>query len=402
MKNNNLVVLAYSGGLDTSFCIPYLREKGYDVHAIYADTSGIEKAEVEKLESNALNLGASYFECVDVSTEYYHKCIRYLVYGNILRGNVYPLSVSAERTFQAQAVLNYVLKSGAKYVAHGSTGAGNDQVRFDLMFRSIAPDVEIITPIRDHGYSREEEVAYLEERGYQVSKDKKDYSINKGLWGTSVGGKETLTSHLPLPDHAYPTAIVEDNPQKISLSFSKGEVCGLNGQKMDPIELIKKLDRIGGSYGIGRDIHVGDTIIGIKGRVGFEAAAAHLIIKAHEALEKHTLSKWQQHWKKQLGDWYGMQLHEGQYMDPSMRDIEKFLESTQHTVSGEVYLTLYPRTFSIDGITSDYDLMNSSFGAYGEENTAWSGEDVKGFINIMANAHQIYYHTQNQNAQADE
>ncbi len=396
--NSKTVVLAYSGGLDTSFCIPFLTEQGFDVHAVFVNTGATFADEVEQLKEKAISIGASKFECIDVSNEYYTKCIRYLVYGNILRGNTYPLSVSSERVFQAKAVLDYVLKTDAKYVAHGSTGAGNDQIRFDIFFQSMAPDVKIIAPIRDHKISRQQEVNFLTERGIEFATEKKDYSINKGLWGTSVGGKETLSSHLPLPDCAYPSLAERTDSQEITLGFAKGEVSHLNGESLDPIVLIQKLEALASQYGIGRDIHVGDTIIGIKGRVGFEAAAAMIIIKAHELLEKHTLTKWQAHWKKQMADWYGMMLHEGQFLDPTLRNMEVFIESTQSHVSGEVKISLHLQRFTLDGIQSDFDLMNSDFGSYGEENKAWTGDDVIGFTKILSNPHQIYYSVHKENA----
>jgi len=391
MSDSNVCVLAYSGGLDTSFCIPYLTERGYAVHAVSVNTGGFDAKEVSQMKERALQLGAVEFECIDAAKDYYQRCIRYLVYGNVLRGNVYPLCVSSERAFQALGVLEYVQRVGAKTVAHGSTGAGNDQIRFDLIFQSLAPDVAIVTPIRDDGLSREAELDFLEKRGFPWAAEKKDYSINQGLWGTSVGGTETLTSHQSLPDEAYPTPLKQVEPRKLDLGFKNGEVTSLDGKTLQPVALIQELQALAQPYGIGRDIHVGDTIIGIKGRVGFEAAAAVLITKAHELLEKHTLSKWQAYWKRQLGEWYGMLLHEGQYLEPSMRDIEGFLESTQRHVTGTVHITLHPRTFSLDGITSEHDLMNSEFGSYGEENKAWSGEDVKGFTKILANPHMIYY-----------
>ena len=384
-------VLAYSGGLDTSFCIPYLTEQGYEVHAVSVNTGGFDAEELKQMRQRALDLGAVACENVDASQTYYDKCIRYLVYGNVLRGNVYPLCVSSERAFQAMAILDYVKAHGAQYVAHGSTGAGNDQIRFDLVFNSLAPEVQVITPIRDNNLSRQEELDFLEARGVKWAAEKKAYSVNQGLWGTSVGGRETLTSREPLPEAAYPTPTEPGGPRTIALGFERGEVASLDGEQLAPVALIQKLQALAQPYGIGRDIHVGDTIIGIKGRVGFEAAAAVLITKAHELLEKHTLSKWQAHWKRQLGDWWGMQLHEGQYLDPSMRDIERFLESTQAFVTGTVHIALRPHGFSLEGIESPHDLMRSRFGTYGEENKAWTGEDVKGFTRVLATPHQIYY-----------
>ena len=385
------IILAYSGGLDTSFCIPYLIDQGYEVYAVSVNTGSFTKREIKNMKRQAIKLGATQYECIDVSVEYYEKCVRFLIYGNILRGDSYPLSVSSERAFLAMAVLKYLKKSKAKYVAHGSTGAGNDQIRFDLIFQSLAPAVKIITPIRDNNFSRQDEVDYLASKGFSWPAKKKDYSINHGLWGTSVGGKETLTSHQTLPSDVYPSQLKKEKSSLIKIEFKKGAVYRLNGKKMKPIELIKKVEKLASAYAIGRDIHVGDTIIGIKGRVGFEAAAALVIIKAHHLLEKHTLSKWQTHWKKQLADWYGMQLHEAQYLDPTMRDIEVFLEQTQRYVNGVVEIKLYPYKFDIIGVKSKNDLMSAKFGSYGEENKAWTGEDVRGFTTLLSNPHKIFY-----------
>lgn len=386
------LVLAYSGGLDTSFCIPYLKEQGYDIDAVTIDTGGFLQDEKDEIKKRAFELGASNYECIDISKQYYDKCLRFLLYGNILRNNTYPLSVSSERAFQALAILNYCQKIDAKYVAHGSTGAGNDQIRFDLMFQSLAPDIEIITPIRDNSLSRQEEVDYLAKHGVIWSEEKKNYSINVGIWGTSVGGKETLTSDKALPESAYPSQITNKESEGISISFNKGEVAALNGESFThPIELIKKLESIASAYGIGRDTHVGDTIIGIKGRVGFEAASAMILIKAHHLLEKHILSKWQSHWKQQLADWYGMMLHEGQFLDPVMRNMESFIEDTQQNVTGEVFITLKPYQFLLNGISSPFDLMRSEFGQYGEMNKGWTAEEAKGFIKILSNQYKIYH-----------
>ena len=391
-KKNKEIVLAYSGGLDTSFCIPYLIEQGFTVHAVSINTGGFKKAELADMKKRALALGAKKYKSIDISKAYYKQCIRYLLFGNILRNDTYPLSVSSERAFQALAILKYLKEVDAKYVAHGSTGAGNDQIRFDIIFESLAPDVKIITPIRDNSLSRAAEVAYLKKHGFNWSAKKKDYSINQGIWGTSVGGKETLTSHQGLPEKAYPSQLKKTKPKEISIRFKKGEPTHLSGKKYNnPIDLINALNDLSSAYAIGRDVHVGDTIIGIKGRVGFEAAAALILIKAHHLLEKHTLSKWQSHWKKQLADWYGMLLHEGQYLEPSMRNIEQFLEDTQKYVSGEVMIKLMPYTFELVGIKSKHDLMNSTFGSYGEANLAWSGDDAKGFTKILSNQHKIFY-----------
>ena len=387
------VVLAFSGGLDTSYCAIYLaKELGLEVHSVIVNTGGFSALEIDEIDKKAEKLGLKNHVTLDETNNFYQKCLKYLIYGNVLKNNTYPLSVSAERVFQALAIVAYAKKIDAKYLAHGSTGAGNDQVRFDLMFQVLAPDKEIITPIRDQRLSRKEEIDYLSEHGIEEDWKKAKYSINKGLWGTSVGGQETLSSSKPLPEEAYPHPMVKETPEEITLGFRNGEPFYLNGKEFDsPVDVIQQLDEIASDYAIGRDIHVGDTIIGIKGRVGFEASAPLIIIKAHHTLEKHVLTKWQLYWKEQLSNWYGMLLHEGQYLDPVMRNIEKFLDDTQQNVSGEVSVKLAPYRFEILGIKSDNDLMSAKFGQYGEQNLAWSGEDVKGFTKILANQPKIYY-----------
>ena len=385
------LVLAYSGGLDTSYCAKYLsQEKGYEVHAVSVNTGGFSAEEIKSIEEKALQLGATSYTSIDAVKTFYEKVVKYLIFGNVLKNNTYPLSVSAERIVQAIEIVNYAKKIGASHIAHGSTGAGNDQVRFDMIFQIIAPEITIITPIRDNKLSREAEIAYLKENGVDYPWEKAKYSINKGLWGTSVGGEETLTSEKPLPDTAYPSQLQEKEPFKVKLTFEKGELVAIDGQKDNPVANIEKLEVIASKYAIGRDIHVGDTIIGIKGRVGFEAAAALIIIKAHHLLEKHTLSKWQQFQKEQQGNFYGMLLHEGNYLDPVMRNIEAFLTDTQKTVSGDVFVGLYPFQFRLHGISSVHDLMNASFGSYGEMNKGWTADEAKGFIKIQSNASKIY------------
>ncbi|HWY97579.1 MAG TPA: argininosuccinate synthase [Bacteroidia bacterium] len=395
--SNNKVVLAFSGGLDTSFCAVHLaKEKGMEVHAITINTGGFRKDDVVRLEKHAKALGVASYKCVDVTKDYYEKILKYLIFGNVLKNNTYPLSVSAERVSQAVATAEYVKKIGAAYVAHGSTGAGNDQVRFDMIFNILLPEVKIITPIRDMKLSREEEIAFLKKNGVQMDFDKAKYSINKGIWGTSVGGKETLTSHLPLPEEAWPTKVSSDKKEKITLVFEQGELKGINDLKFKhSVDAIQKLNEIAAPYGIGRDIHVGDTIIGIKGRVGFEAAAPVLIIKAHHALEKHVLTKWQTYWKDNMATWYGNWLHEGQFLDPVMRNIEAFLQSTQEFVTGKVHIALSTHKYQIEGIESAHDLMSAKHGTYGEMNKSWSGEDVKGFTKIFGNQAAIYYQVNN-------
>jgi len=384
------LVLAYSGGLDTSYCLKTLSKEGYEVHAVSVNTGGFSEQEIIDQESKAMQMGASTYTSINALESFYQKIVKYLVFGNVLKNNSYPLSVSAERIIQAVEIISYAKKIGGQYIAHGSTGAGNDQVRFDLIFQVLAPGIEIITPIRDQQLSREAEIEYLKSEGIELSWEKAQYSINQGLWGTSVGGSETLTSHQALPSSAYPSQLVESESKKITLDFEKGELKGIDGVKGNSVALIQQLQEIAKGYAIGRDIHVGDTIIGIKGRVGFEAAAPLIMIKAHHLLEKHTLSKWQQFQKEQMGSFYGMQLHEGNYLDPVMRDIESFLESSQKTVNGSVTLTLHPYRFEMEGIQSPNDLMNASFGSYGEMNKGWTADDAKGFIKITANAHTIY------------
>jgi argininosuccinate synthase len=387
------VVLAYSGGLDTSFCIKYLtNEKGYEVHALTVDTGGFTNAELEAMEARAYELGAASYKAIDATKNFYEQCIRYLVFGNVLRNNTYPLSVSAERMFQALETANYAKLIGAKAVAHGSTGAGNDQVRFDIVFQILGEDLEIITPIRDLQLSRQAEIEYLQQHGFEASWEKAKYSINQGIWGTSVGGVETLTSHQALPESAYPTQLEKEKPEEVALQFEQGELIGVNGQIFaHPVEAIQALQALASPFAIGRDVHVGDTIIGIKGRVGFEAAAPMIILKAHHLLEKHVLTKWQQYWKEQLANWYGMLLHEGQFLDPVMRNIETFLADTQANVTGKVFVKLLPYRFELQGVESEFDLMNSTFGAYGEMNRAWTGEDVKGFTKILGNQSKIHH-----------
>ena len=387
------IVLAYSGGLDTSYCVLYLQEEGFEVHAVHVNTGGFTDEEVSELEKRALSMGAQSFKSINNEEDYYAKCLRYLLYGNILRNNTYPLSVSSERVFQAIAILDYCEEINATHVAHGSTGAGNDQIRFDGAFESLASHISVITPIRDQSLSRQEEIEYIRSKGFEWTQEKGDYSINQGLWGTSIGGKETLTSHQTLPESAWLHHCEESEPIDLDITFSKGQAIELNGVQCNhPIDLIRELNDIGSRYAIGRDVHVGDTIIGIKGRVAFEAPAALVLIKAHELLEKHTLSKWQIHWKKQLADWYGMFLHEGKYFEPVMRNIEGFLADSQDTVSGTVHIRFHPYRFELIGITSKHDLMNASFGQYGEVNKAWTGEDAKGFTRIFSNADKIFYH----------
>lgn len=388
---NKKAVLAYSGGLDTSFCVAYLKNKyDFDVHTVLVNTGGFTGGELEKIEERAHRLGATTHTTIDKVEEYYHRVIRHLIFGNVLKHDTYPLSVSAERVFQAIAVAEYANGIGADYLAHGSTGAGNDQIRFDLVFHVLAPDKEIITPVRDNRLSREKEVEYLEQFGLSLDWESAKYSINKGLWGTTVGGDETLTSDLALPEEAYPSQLSEETPRTLEIEFQHGEPAGIDGISNTPVDTIEELQQIASAYAIGRNIHVGDTIIGIKGRVGFEAAAPMIIIKAHHYLEKHLLGKWQLYWKDQLSEWYGMMLHEARFLDPVMRNIETFFEDTQQNMNGRVSVRLNPYRFEILGVSSEQDLMNSKFGDYGEMNKAWTAEEVRGFAKMLSMPIQIH------------
>jgi argininosuccinate synthase len=373
--------------------VKYLKhEKHFEVYSAIVNTGGFTEAELIEVGEKAISLGVVNHETLEETQAYYDHIIKYLIFGNVLKNNTYPLSVSAERIYQAISLAKYAKSIGAKFIAHGSTGAGNDQVRFDLIFQLIAPEITIITPIRDQQLSRKAEIEYLAKHGVDVDWKKAQYSVNKGLWGTSVGGAETLSSHLPLPETAYPSQLEAEGTQELILEFTKGELSAVNGTQMKPIDAIEYIENVANKYAIGRDIHVGDTIIGIKGRVGFEAAASSIIIKAHHTLEKHTLSKWQLHWKEQLANWYGMFIHEAQYFEPVMRNIETFLSDTQENVSGKVFIQLNPYRFTVNGIESSHDLMTSDFGEYGEINKNWSGDDVKGFTKILANSMQIFNH----------
>ncbi|MDO4461107.1 MAG: argininosuccinate synthase [Bacteroidia bacterium] len=387
------VVLAYSGGLDTSFCVKYLsKDLGLEVHTAIANTGGFTAEQLKDIEEKAYELGVKSHTTLDVTDSYYTRCIRYMVYGNILRNNTYPISVSSERMFQALAIVNYAREIGAKHIAHGSTGAGNDQVRFDLTFQILAPEINIITPTRDLKLSRQYEIDYLKNEGIVRDWTKMEYSINKGLWGTSIGGKETLTTRQTLPEEAYPSHVTaKEESRLVKLTFEKGEIAAIDDKKYDnKVKAIQDLEEIGCQYAVGRGMHLGDTIIGIKGRVGFEAAAPMMILSAHHTLEKHTLTKWQTYWKDQVANWYGMLLHEAQYLEPVMRDIEAMLETSQRNVSGDVFIRLYPYRFVVEGVETSHDLMNSGFADYGEDNRAFTADDVKGFTKILGNSLKIY------------
>ena len=391
--------MAFSGGLDTSFCAKYLTEEcGYELYTAIANTGGFNADDLKLIEEKAYKLGAVKHASLDITGEYYDKSIKYMIFGNVLRNGTYPISVSSERIFQAIAIINYAKEVGAQYVAHGSTGAGNDQVRFDLTFQILAPEIKIITPTRDMTLTREYEIDYLKKHGFEADFKKMEYSINKGLWGTSIGGKETLKSNETLPEEAYPSQMTADGEERLSIDFVEGEIAAVNGKPYaDKVAAIQEIEVIASKYAIGRDMHIGDTIIGIKGRVGFEAAAPMVIIAAHKMLEKHTLTKWQQYWKDQIGTWYGMFLHEAQYLEPVMRDMEAFLQSSQRNVTGRVLVDLKPYRYVLVGVESDFDLMKSDFGEYGEVNKAWNADDVKGFTKILGNQMKIYHSVQKKN-----
>ena len=387
------VVVAYSGGLDTSYTVMYLaKELGYEVYAACADTGGFSPAQLKANEENAYKLGAKHYVTLDVTQEYYAKSLKYMIYGNVLRNGTYPISVSSERIFQAIAIARYANEVGADAIAHGSTGAGNDQVRFDMTFLVMAPGVEILTLTRDNALSRDEEIEYLRSNGFVADFTKMKYSYNVGIWGTSICGGEILDSKQGLPDSAYLKQVEKDGKEEMRIEFKHGEIVAVNGKAFDnKIEAIRYIESIAAPYGIGRDMHVGDTIIGIKGRVGFEAAAPMVIINAHKFLEKYTLSKWQQYWKDQVANWYGMFLHEAQYLEPVMRDIEAMLESSQRNVNGTVIVELRPLSMFMVGVDSPDDLVKTKFGEYGEMQKGWTADDAKGFIKVLSTPLRVYY-----------
>lgn len=389
--DNKKVVLAFSGGLDSSYCALYLsNQKGLQVYSATVNTGGFNVQELEKITRRATSLNVVQHKNIEATQSFYQQVVKYLIYGNVLKNNTYPLSVSAERVHQAIQLIEYAKQIEAAYIAHCSTGAGNDQIRFDLIFQVLAPHIQILTPIRENKLTRQQETDYLNTNGVETDFKKAKYSINKGLWGTSIGGDETLTSDKPLPEEAFLSHAEKTETTRINLLFEKGEIVGVNNQLLNPVKAIQQLDKIASAYAIGRDYHIGDTIIGIKGRIGIEAAAATIIIKAHHALEKHTLSKWQLQLKTQLADWYGMFVHEANGLDPVMKDIERFLESSQRRVTGKVWVHLMPYHFVVSGVESKFDLMNSKSGVYGEINNDWTGEDAKSFTKILSNSLKIY------------
>mgnify|MGYP003588788700 FL=1 len=389
---NKKVVVAYSGGLDTSYTVMKLSQEGWDVYAACANTGGFSATQLKKNEKSAYQLGAKQYVTLDVTHEYYEKSLKYMIFGNVLRNNCYPISVSSERIFQAIAVARYAKEINADAIAHGSTGAGNDQIRFDMTFLVMCPNIQIITLTRDHHLARKEEIDYLNSHGFSADFTKLKYSYNVGIWGTSICGGEILDSAKGLPEEAYLKHVTQTKESELKITFTKGEISAVNGEKFDnKVKAIQKIEEIGAAYAIGRDCNVGDTIIGIKGRVGFEAAAPKLIIDAHRLLEKYTLSKWQQYWKDQIGNWYGMFLHESQYLEPVMPDIEAMLVSSQRHVNGTAILKLRPLSFETVGVDSPDDLLKSKLGEYGEMQHGWTAEEMKGFIKVLSTPLRVYY-----------
>lgn len=387
------VVVAFSGGLDTSYTVMRLAQEGWEVYAACANTGGFSPEQLATNEKNAYLLGAKQYVTLDVTSEYYTKSLRYMIFGNVLRNNCYPISVSSERIFQAIAIARYAKEVGAQAISHGSTGAGNDQIRFDMTFLVLAPGVEIITLTRDEKLSRQQEVDYLNEHGFTADFTKLKYSYNVGIWGTSICGGELLDPTQGLPEEAYLKHVTaKESEREMRITFTRGEITAVDGKVFsDPIEAIQYIESVGASFAIGRDCNVGDTIVGIKGRVGFEAAAPRLIIEAHRLLEKSTLSKWQQYWKDQVAQWYGMFLHESQYLEPVMTDIEQMLISSQRHVTGTAILKLHPYGFQTVGVDSVNDLTRSPLGEYGETQRGWTAEEAKGFIKLTSMPLQVYY-----------
>jgi argininosuccinate synthase len=379
-----VIALAFSGGLDTSYCVPRLAELGYAVHTVYVNTGGATAADLDSIRRQAEAVGAARHHEVDARAAVFDRFVRYLIQGNVLRGEVYPLSVSAERTQQALSVIETARAISAAAVAHGSTGAGNDQVRFDVAFRVRAPDLAVVTPIRDEGLTREQAIAYLEARSLPVPPRADAYSINRGLWGTTWGGGWTHDTWAgPPPELLGPPAEAPE-PREVTLVWEQGLPVRLDGQALSGADLVAELGGLTDAWGIGRGIHVGETALGIKGRIGFEAGPALVLIAAHRELEKLVLTKWQTFWKDQLGRFYGDRLHEGQYFDPALRDIEALLTSSQQRVTGETRILLAPGRFLVTGTRSPYSMMDPAVATYGEENRLWTGEEARGFSRVAA------------------
>jgi argininosuccinate synthase len=378
------IALAFSGGLDTSYCVPRLAEQGYAVHTVYVNTGGATPEECAAIRKQAEAVGSVAHHEVDARAAVFDRFVRYLVQGNVLRGEVYPLSVAAERTQQALSVIDVARQIGARAVAHGSTGAGNDQVRFDVAFRVLAPDLAVITPIRDEALTRDQAIAYLEARALPVPPKAGAYSINRGLWGTTWGGGWTHDTWAGPPAELVDPPPDAPSGTEIFLTWDQGIPVQLNGRALSGPDLVAELGALTEAHGIGRNIHVGETALGIKGRIGFEAGPALVLIAAHRELEKLVLTKWQTFWKDQLGRFYGDRLHEGHYFDPALRDIEAYLTSSQKRVTGETRVQLAPGRFLVTGVRSPFSMMDPAVATYGEENRLWTGDEARGFSRVSA------------------
>ncbi len=381
---NKTLCLAFSGGLDTSYCVPRLGELGFTVHTVFVDTGATTAEHREAIRRQAMAVGAIEHHEVDAKTAVFDRFVRYLIQGNVLRGEVYPLSVAAERTQQAIAVVETAKAIGAVAVAHGSTGAGNDQIRFDIAFRVLAPDLTIETPIRDQALTRRRAIEYLEARGFPIPAQANTYSVNSGLWGTTWGGGWTHDTWAGPPDDLLEPPSATRSPIEVVIEWARGVPVALDGVALDGPGLIASLGELAAEFGVGHGIHVGETTLGIKGRIGFEAGAALVLIGAHRELEKLVLTKWQTFWKDQLGRFYGDRLHEGQYFDPALRDIEALLTSSQQRVTGETRVRLSPGRYLVTGARSPHSMMDSSVATYGEEQALWSGDDARAFAKIAS------------------
>jgi argininosuccinate synthase len=384
MRTRGPLALAFSGGLDTSFCVPRLAEDGWTVHTVYVNTGGASAAERVAIAAQARAVGAVEHHEVDARAAVFDRFVRFLIQGNILRGEVYPLSVSAERTQQTLSVVDTARAIGARAVAHGSTGAGNDQIRFDVALRVLAPELEIVTPIRDLGVTREQAVAYLKERCLPVPEKAGAYSINRGLWGTTWGGGWTHDTWAGPPDELLEPPAGAPAPREVVLGWTRGVPVSLDDATLEGPALVEQLNQLAEAYGFGRGIHVGETALGIKGRIGFEAGAALVLIAAHRELEKLVLTRWQSYWKDQLARFYGDRLHEGQYFDPALRDIEALITSSQARVTGETRVRLAPGRFQVVGTRSPHSMMDRSVATYGEENRLWTGDEARAYARIAA------------------
>jgi argininosuccinate synthase len=384
MQPHGVLALAFSGGLDTSYCVPYLTDRGWTVHTVYVDTGGSSPADRAAIRRQAECVGAVEHHEIDARQQVYDRFVRFLVQGNVLRGEVYPLSVAAERTQQALSLVEVARRIGATAVAHGSTGAGNDQVRFDVALRVLAPDLEIVTPIRDDSIRREQAIDFLVSRGLPVPAKAGAYSINRGLWGTTWGGGWTHDTWAGPPDELLEPPDDAPAAREVVLGWERGVPVELDGQALSGPALIELLGELASPYGIGRNIHVGETALGIKGRIGFEAGAALLLIGAHRELEKLVLTKWQAFWKDQLAHFYGDRLHEGQYFDPALRDIEALIESSQARVTGETRVRVAAGRFYVVGARSAHSMMDRTVATYGEENRLWTGDEARAFARVAA------------------